>query len=443
MMKFLSCVLSSLALTAILCPAPADAQQSPATDRLRVFIDCAWCDQDFLRTELTWVDYMRDRADAQVHVLVSRETTGGGGGRFTLEFIGLRQFAGQSDTLYYTSGPNDSQDIRRRGLAQVIKLGLVPFAARTGVADRLNVTFAATPAAPAAGAPGIAGTAEQPDDPWNFWTFRVGMNGNSSGESNQGFVFLSGNITANRTTTDWKINLSTNGSYNESRFEYTLPDGQRVKTNSIRRNYGANSLVVRSVTPHLSLGLRANANTTTFGNTKLGFTVAPAIEYNLVPYAESTRRSFTIQYTTGIRYADYREITIFDQEQETRPIHTLGVNYTTRQPWGNINIGVNGAQYLHDTGKYNAGFGGSTDLRLFRGLSFNVGGNYSHVRDQLALPRRNLTEQEILLRQRQLATNYNYFIFGGISYRFGSIFSNVVNPRMTGGSGGEGIMIMM
>jgi hypothetical protein len=46
------------------------------------------------------------------------------------------------------------------------------------------------------------------------------------------------------------------------------------------------------------------------------------------------------------------------------------------------------------------------------------------------------------LRQRQLATNYNYFVYGGISYRFGSIFTNVVNPRMGGGSGGDVIIMM-
>jgi hypothetical protein len=433
-------------LLAALAPAGAEARQG-TTDRLRVFIDCGWCDMDFLRTEVTWVDYMRDRADAQVHVMVSRQTTGGGGGLFTLEFIGLRQFAGQVDTLSYTSGPNDSQDTRRRGLAQVIKLGLVPFAARTGVADRLNVTFAQPPAPgavpPGAGGPAAAGAAEAPHDPWNFWTFRVGMNGNSNGESNQGFDNISGNLTANRTTADWKINLGTNGNYNESRFEYVV-QGQEVKTKSIRRNYGMNGLVVRSVTPHLSLGMRANANTSTFGNTRLSVSVMPAVEYNIVPYAESTRRSFTIQYSGGVRHADYREVTLFDLEEETRPMHSLSANYTTRQAWGNVNLGLNGSQYLHDRSKYNAGFGGSTDLRLFRGLSFNVGGNYSRVRDQLHLPRRNLTEQEILTRQRAIATAYNYFIFGGISYRFGSIFSNVVNPRMgPGGGGGEGMIIMM
>jgi hypothetical protein len=440
-MRFnLVCILGVLGCA--LAPAPVAAQPTPAADQLRVFIDCSFfCDMDFLRTDLTWVDYMRDRADAEVHVLVTRQATAGGGGQFTLEFIGLRRFAGQADTLSYTSGPNDSQDITRRGLARVIKLGLVPYVARTSVAQRLNITLAAPQTAPGAmpGATPDAPGAQH--DPWNFWTFRVGLNGNSSGESQQGFSFLSGNITANRTTEDWKINLSTNGNYRESNFEYMIGN-ETVKTKSISRNYGANTLIVRSVTPHLSVGMRTNASTSTFGNTRLSLSVAPAIEYNLVPYAESTRRSFTIQYTTGIRHFDYREITLFNQERETRPIHTLGVNYTTRQPWGNVNVGVNTSQYLHDTSKYNAGFGGSTDLRLFRGLSFNVGGNYSHVRDQLALPRRNLTEQEILLRQRQLATSYNYFIFGGISYRFGSIFSNVVNPRMGGGGGGEMIIMM-
>lgn len=434
-----ACRILAAVFALALLPGTVDARQG-STDRLRVYADCGWCDMDFLRTEITWVDHVRDRADAQVHVLVSRETTGGGGGLFTLEFIGLRQFSGRTDTLTYLSGANDSPDTRRRGLTQVIGLGLVPFAARTGVADRLGVSYAAPAAAADPGAAGAAGATEQPHDPWNFWTFRIGMNGNSSGESQQGFDYLSGNVTANRTTADWKINLSTNGSYNESRFEYTVGD-EFVRTKSIRRNYGGNALVVRSLTPHLSAGLRGSVSTSTFGNTRLSVSFSPAVEYNLVPYSESTRRSFTIQYSAGVRHADYREVTLFDQEEETRPIHTLGLNYTTRQPWGNVNIGVNGSQYLHDRSKYNTGIGGSTDLRLFRGFAFNIGGNYSRVRDQLHLPARDLTEQEILLRQRALATSYNYFVYGGISYRFGSIFSNVVNPRM--GSSSEGMIIMM
>ena len=58
----------------------AQETSEPQTGALRVFLDCGWyCDFDHLRTEITFVNWVRDRADAQVHVLVTQQTTGGGG----------------------------------------------------------------------------------------------------------------------------------------------------------------------------------------------------------------------------------------------------------------------------------------------------------------------------------------------------------------------------
>ncbi|CAN5754822.1 hypothetical protein BH23GEM10_BH23GEM10_01370 [soil metagenome] len=435
--------LRSSAIAAVLCLAAtafgastASAQAGP--DRLRVFLDCMYCDMDFLRTELTWVDYMRDRADADVHVLTSRQTTGGGGGEFTLEFIGLRRFAGRTDTLRYVSSSEDTPDIMRRGLTRTIKLGLVPFVAGTPMAAELDVTRTTAPATGPGDAPPLA----EQDDPWNFWTFTVGLNGSTFGETQQSQGSLSTSVAANRTTEDWKVNSRLSGSYSESKFQYES-GGVQVNTLSIRRSYNANTLVVKSLGPHLSAGARAVASRSTFGNTELSLSLLPAIEYNFVPYSESTRRSMIVQYAAGARYDDYRETTIFGEEEETRPIHELLIGYATRQPWGSASVSLNGSQYLHDTEKYSAGISGSTSMRLFRGLSFNVSGSYTHVRDQLSLAARNLTEEEILLRQLQLATGYNYHMFFGISYRFGSIFNNVVNPRFTTSGGGGGMIIMM
>ena len=420
----------------------AHAQNTPQqSERLRVYIDCntMGCDSDFLRTELAWVDYMRDRADANVHVLVTRQSTGGGGGRYTLEFIGLRDLASRVDTLTYTSTSEDTHDTIRRGITRTIKLGLVPFVAGTAIAQNLDVTLAAPRGAPGAGTP----QPETPQrDPWNFWTFTIGMNGFANGESQQNFQNYSGRITANRTTEDWKVNLSVNNSYGESTFQYTVNNEQKTTT-SIRRSYNASSLIVKSISPHLSVGGRASASSSTFGNNALSISVAPAVEYNFFPYTESTRRSLTLQYSTGIRHSEYEELTLYNRMEETRPVHTLTLDYSTRQPWGSISFGIDGSQYLHDTQKYSAGIGGSTNLRLVRGLSFNIGGNYRHVRDQLSIPKRNLTEEQILLRQKQLATSYFYYFNFGLSYRFGSIFNNVVNPRFGGGGGGEGFVIMM
>ena len=51
-------------------------------------------------------------------------------------------------------------------------------------------------------------------------------------------------------------------------------------------------------------------------------------------------------------------------------------------------------------------------------------------------PRRGeATTEEILVRQRQLASGYNYYMSFSVSYSFGSIFNNIVNPRFGGGGG--------
>ena len=57
------------------------------------------------------------------------------------------------------------------------------------------------------------------------------------------------------------------------------------------------------------------------------------------------------------------------------------------------------------------------------------------IRDQLSLPIEEATQEEILLHQRKIATDYDYNISFGFRYTFGSIYSNVVNSRF--GSGGR------
>ena len=49
--------------------------------------------------------------------------------------------------------------------------------------------------------------------------------------------------------------------------------------------------------------------------------------------------------------------------------------------------------------------------------------------DQLFLPKVGLSDEEILLQLQDLATDSRYSFSFGLSYTFGSIFNNVVNPR--------------
>jgi hypothetical protein len=87
------------------------------------------------------------------------------------------------------------------------------------------------------------------------------------------------------------------------------------------------------------------------------------------------------------------------------------------------------SQFLHDLSKYRIEVDGELSWRLTRGLSVNIQGGASRIRDQLSLPRRNATEEEVLLRLRELQSGYDIRFDVGFTYSFGSIFNNVVNPR--------------
>ena len=403
----------------LLIPGAARAQDAPAGPPVRVYLDCSGCDSEYVRTEIGFVEYVRDRTAADVHLLITFQSTGAGGRSYTLNYIGRERFAGVNDTLQYVSSGDATSDVIRQGLTHMIELGLVRFAATTRVAPRLEVAFDAPDDSLAAAQPATR-------DPWDFWVFSIRTNGFFDGESTRTNLRLGGGLSASRTTEAWKFEFQIDGSYREGRIE--IDDSTTV--DDFNRSYTAETLLVKSIGPHVSLGFSAGLESTTFGNQKLVARLAPAVEYNIFPYDESTRRQFTFTYTIGGSSFDYREITIFGRTEETLGSHSLSAAYSTRQPWGSSSLSANASQFLHDTGKYRFVVSGSTSIRLLRGLSLNFGGSYNLIRDQLSLPARDATPDEILLRQRQVATAYRYFLNFGVSYNFGSLFSTVVNPRM-------------
>ena len=107
----------------------------------------------------------------------------------------------------------------------------------------------------------------------------------------------------------------------------------------------------------------------------------------------------------------------------------MSANLDVRQPWGSLEGGVEFSQYLHDRSKYRIEFDGEVSLQLVRGLSLDLEGSASRIRDQISLPRRGATPEEVLLQLRELQSGYEVRFSFGISYSFGSIFNNVVNPR--------------
>jgi hypothetical protein len=69
------------------------------------------------------------------------------------------------------------------------------------------------------------------------------------------------------------------------------------------------------------------------------------------------------------------------------------------------------------------------DWRIVAGLSLNIGLSYRMIRDQLNIRGANLTNEERLLRLRETQSGYSASGGIGLSYTFGSVFSNIVNSR--------------
>jgi hypothetical protein len=411
-------------------PITGPAQETPATTgALSVFLDCrTFCDNSYIRTEIDWVNWVRDRTVADVHLLITEENAGAGGEAFTLAFLGLRDQAGRGDTLTFISPATATRDEERSGLTRTIALGLVPFVARTPGALSLRIT----------GATGISvtqtGQVSPADDPWKAWVFEIDLSGDIGGEQNYRNFELDTELNANRTTEAWKINFE--ASLNTER-ERAIDDdfddnGNLVSSDTVRnhqQNWDTALLVVKSLSPHLSAGFRASVSSSRFSNQKRRIEFTPAVEYNVFPYGEFTRRRLAFQVGVGIDDFVYHDSTIFDKVEETFPMYYSAVIYATRQPWGQSGIRLEHRGYLNDPSKRSTDLSGDVSIRLFQGFSVRFGGGYEWIHDQVYLPKGERDQADVLLRRRALLTGFEYNAFVGLTYTFGSIFNNVVNPR--------------
>lgn len=410
----------ALAALALVCSIVVPAHAQSAGRAFSLFLDCRelYCEPDYYRTEVGFVDHVRDPAAADVHLLVTRQPTGGGGSTYTLAFYGQRRFDGMSDTLTLTTPQGTTEDERRRALVRTIRLGLARYLAHTPQGARAALVLTAD-----------AAPSDRPrvtSDPWDAWVFRVGTSTEIERETSSSDTEIDLDLHADRVTERWKTRIRLGEHYNGESFDV---DGERVT--SVRRDFGARVMQVRSFGPHWAAGVRAGAASSTFQNEKLAAQLAPALEYDFYPYREATRRQLYVQYAAGVRYFRYADTTVYFKTREALPFESLHLSFEQKQTWGSLEALVSGYHFLHDLGKSRIDFHAGASIRVVRGLQVEFSGRYSVIHDQLYLAKGDLTREEVLLRQTQLATGYRARLYAGVSYTFGSVFNNVVNPRFS------------
>jgi hypothetical protein len=128
--------------------------------------------------------------------------------------------------------------------------------------------------------------------------------------------------------------------------------------------------------------------------------------------------------------------------EETLWKQSLSITFDIKEKWGSISTTLGGSHYLHDASFYRLTLFNILNIRIIKGLNFFAFGGGSRIHDQLALVKGDISLDEVLLRRKQLETGYDYFAAVGLSFTFGSIYTNVVNPRFgSHGYGGMHIII--
>lgn len=384
-----------------------------------VFLDCNSCDITFIRTNITFVNYVRDQEDASIYLRISDQRTAGGGREFTLEFSDIGVEAPRTDTLRYVSSNNDTGDERRRGLNRYIKIGLIPYVTNTAAVESLDIFYEE---------PEDAGEGEDViDDPWNNWVFDVDVRSNMWGVDTEFNFGLFSGFEAERTTEEWKIRGRVRG---EVRRRNVDVSGETLNVN---RDWGSYwGMAAYSLSEHFSVGLFNGANFNRVNNIALSTYISPAIEYNFFPYSEFQTRRFVVQYQVTPNHRRYFNTTIFLKDSETIMSHEISSRLRYDQRWGRVDIRVSGRHFFHDTSINRIEVNPGLNIRVMRGLSVSVSGRYRIINDQLSLELPgdvDPDDPESIIIGVQRPTSFNFSFSFGLSYTFGSIYNNIVNPR--------------
>jgi len=385
---------------------------------LRVYIDHGGNrnTERYMRTEITFVDHVRDPYVAQIHVLITDAKTGSGGRRYNISIIGLERFSGQDLDLIHNSPQSNSEDQRRSGLAQIIRMGLMPYVSQTSRARQLKITH------------NISSSeieAPQVVDVWDHWVFNLDIGGGGRQEEGRNQFNIYSNIRANRVTEEWRTQNNFHYRYDEENFK---DDENELK--STLKNWDFYSTIVKSLSDHWSIGLSGSLFSTTYRNIRIGGNLAPAIEYNYFPWREAERKQLTFAYRIGVTTAKYFKETLYDKWEETLLFHSLDTRLEMKQPWGEIYLDFRAQQYPTLKNFYSLKLNTDISVRVSSSFSFFLNTKIQKIHDQIYLAKGDATIDDILLRRTQLATTYYISYRIGLRITFGSIYNNIVNLRL-------------
>ena len=412
----------------IILPGSVFGQTTPVTadttrrGAVKIFLDCNECDMNYIRQEIPYINYVRDVREAQVYILETNQNTGSGGNQYTFTFQGQGAFKGMNDTLVFTSSPDQTNTIIREKRTNMLKMGLMRYVARTPLFNEIEITH------------NTELEQEEVIDRWNNWVFELSTEPQYEAEEANKQLDLRNSINISKITPDIKLEIEMDQFYNREKYIENVNTDSATSETYIRSSKSLSNLYVKSLGDHWSAGFKWDLGSSTRENYSFRTDILPSVEYDIFPYSEATHRQLRILYSAGYQYNNYINTTIFNKDNEGLWLQMLNIAFQVQKKWGSVNLALIGSNYFHDFSKNRLELFSSVNIRIFKGLSLRINGGVAHINDQMNLKKGDISEAERLLQLREIATKYR--IEGGIeiTYTFGSIYNNVVNPRFSSGN---------
>lgn len=377
-------------------------------DALNVFMDAS----DFIKKEIPFINYVRDIKVADVYIITTDENSGSGGYVSTFFIVGQGKYKDMADTLKCSFSPDETLDTRRAKQVKTLKLGLMRYVAKTPLAQYMNINFSEP----------LSETVSS--DKWNSWVYSASINASSYGQKSYNYTYVDGSLSANRITEKSKFESSISLDLQTNKNVYI----DTTYRSTIREEY-LYLRYVKSISDHWSAGGLTNILTSSYSNYDLSVKIMPGLEYDIFPYSQSTRRQLRLLYNVGVEFNKYSEETTLNKFRETLAKQSISANLSIIQKWGSVNTSLTWSNYFFNWNYNNLRLNMNANLRIVKGLSFNMSGSFAFVHDQISLPLGVSTLEDVLLQRKMQATDYSYYTYFGFTYTFGSIYNNVVNPR--------------
>jgi hypothetical protein len=392
-------------------------QAQDQNETLKIYLDCEYCDTDYYKQELEYVEFVRDRKFADVHVFFTTQNNATNGDKYTIEFTGNNKYKSINDKLEFSTTGETTTEQRRKIILKNLQIGLFRYWMANGLKDKIVLNIKKE---------NKEKDKKEEVDSWNKWTFRLSGRGYFNGEESSSSRYLNGSFSIKQVKEKNKFSL--NMGLNNSKSVFTYEDEDII---SERKSSYIYSNDIYSISNHLSVGVFANAGNSLFSNKAFYYSIKPGVEYNFFDYKDSEKKAIFLNYKVGSVFNRYYEETVFGETKELLWQHNLTLGALVVQKWGNISGGIEYRSYLHDSALNGFNINLNTNLKVFKGFSIDFWGNYGLSHDQINIKAGGSSIEELLLQQKQLKSGYSYYGGIGISYTFGSIYNTIVNPRFS------------